>query len=657
MALYHGGTAVLPPKNKRPGDILSLIERHRPTVFFAVPTVYRMILGHRDSKPLDSLRLCVSAGEKLSVKIFEEWRSRYGFEIVDGIGTTEVLSTFITNRPGDIRPGSTGKLVGGFDVRLMLSNLEWRREINLGWIEFSRWGIQQIILIARLYFIKNPIIQRGINIASAYVFARGVEVSCDDERANDQLTSFFQANSKVFGKVGLWELEKRLYYDGQIFFAFFSDTQSSGETKVRTIDATEIQEILTNPDDSDEVWYFRRLWTQRVMDETTGGPRTQTQECWYPALGYTKDDPPGKRPLEQIQSKPINWDSSLLQMKGGVGISKWLFDVPRVFAALDWAKAARKFLEACLTTQMSHATIAWELSTKGGQQAIEGQKQQLQTTVSAQPGVPGIWDTNPTPTNAAIAAYGPGTKLSVMNSRGAGGDPKEVREYLNMVAQVIGIPPTFLGELETANLATATTLDRPTEIGFEQKQEMWHDTLLIIALHVLGVNAKAPSGKLREALKLRKITIMEAERRADKRGRLVYIKEAADPAKLKVKVSFPAIREGDMPANVKAIVEAMTLDNKGGQITGIDEKTGVSLLFQQLGVEDPEEILELMFPEGEYDPDRTKEILPEPIHKARPDPGGEPQLPGGKDPPVPTKTQEAITRLIEAGRKLKRRVA
>ena len=107
------------------------------------------------------------------------------------------------------------------DIELALQNVEWRREINLSWLEFSRWGIQQIILISRLYYIKNPFIRRLIDICAIYVFGRGVEVSSDDDAANEVLKQFFEANKTTLGQIALVELEKRKYYDGNLFFAFF----------------------------------------------------------------------------------------------------------------------------------------------------------------------------------------------------------------------------------------------------------------------------------------------------------------------------------------------------------------------------------------------------------------------------------------------------
>ena len=529
------------------------------------------------------------------------------------------------------------------DIELALQNVEWRREINLSWLEFSRWGIQQIILISRLYYIKNPLIQRGINIAAYYVFGRGVQDTTDDDGANDTLREFYERNQKTLGIKAMMGLEKRLYYDGQIFFVFFADKLEKGSVTVRTFDATEIQDIITDPDDTDSPRYYHRQWTQRVMNPASGQVGTESKYAWYPALNYDPaNDNPASEKFTEIKGEPVMWDSPVLHMKGGTGVSKWHFDVPRVYAALDWAKSTRNFLEACLTVKKSLAQIAMTLTTKGGQQALEGAKQQLGTNVNSQPGN-ALWDTNPTAVNASIFASGPGTTLTPFNTKGAGGDPEEVRQFKLMVCMVLDIPETFLCDMNTSNLATATTLDRPTELGFLAKQEMWRETRIEIDKFVLNVSKGAPSGTFADSLRKRNISpgsvrIMEGKRILKPNGRYVYLNEAKAPgsADINIRCLFPAIREGDMPANVKAIAEAMTLDNKGGQIVGIDEKVGVEKLMEELGIENPGDVLDEQYPEGEYDRDRTKEPLPAPIMKALPNPGGVPQNPDGQQvPPQP----------------------
>lgn len=103
-------------------QILDLVVRFRPTIFYNAPTGYAMALAIPDlvdRYDLSSIRQCVSAGEALPAPIWHEWKARTGLEIIDGIGCTEIYHIFISNRPGDIRPGSSGKPIRGFDLRIV----------------------------------------------------------------------------------------------------------------------------------------------------------------------------------------------------------------------------------------------------------------------------------------------------------------------------------------------------------------------------------------------------------------------------------------------------------------------------------------------------------------------------------------------------------
>jgi benzoate-CoA ligase family protein len=117
-----GATAILWPGAPVAANVFAVIERHRPTLFFSVPTNYGMLLAHtRDGQDFDlsSIRYAVSAGEALPPALFERFKQRFGVEILDGIGSTEILHIFISNRPGDIRPGSSGRLVDGYEARIV----------------------------------------------------------------------------------------------------------------------------------------------------------------------------------------------------------------------------------------------------------------------------------------------------------------------------------------------------------------------------------------------------------------------------------------------------------------------------------------------------------------------------------------------------------
>jgi 4-hydroxybenzoate-CoA ligase len=117
-----GASAVLLPERPTPQAVLAAIRRHRPTIFYAVPSLYAALLAQSDigrGAGSDRLRLCVSAGEALPANLGERWRAVTGVDILDGIGSTEMLQTFISNRPGDIRYGTTGKPVPGYNAKIV----------------------------------------------------------------------------------------------------------------------------------------------------------------------------------------------------------------------------------------------------------------------------------------------------------------------------------------------------------------------------------------------------------------------------------------------------------------------------------------------------------------------------------------------------------
>ncbi len=161
-ALYFplsvGATTILWPGAPTPQNVYAVIEKHRPTLFYSVPTGYGMMLAHqrggpegprdregRDVPPhrdtdssaphghsdfdLSSVRLAVSAGEALPPALYERFKQRFGVDIIDGIGSTEALHMFISNRPGAIRAGSSGLVVPGYEARIVD---EQRRPVATG---------------------------------------------------------------------------------------------------------------------------------------------------------------------------------------------------------------------------------------------------------------------------------------------------------------------------------------------------------------------------------------------------------------------------------------------------------------------------------------------------------------------------------------------
>ena len=119
--LAAGATAVLMGERPTPEAAFRRLREHRPTIFYGVPTLYASMLASPDCPKGGELaiRVCTSAGEALPEDIGRRWTERFGVEILDGIGSTEMLHIFLSNRPGEVRYGTTGKAVPGYELRLI----------------------------------------------------------------------------------------------------------------------------------------------------------------------------------------------------------------------------------------------------------------------------------------------------------------------------------------------------------------------------------------------------------------------------------------------------------------------------------------------------------------------------------------------------------
>ncbi|MBI2355042.1 MAG: benzoate-CoA ligase family protein [Deltaproteobacteria bacterium] len=117
MPFSVGATAVYLTERPLPEAVYAAASRHRPTLFFGVPTLYGQMLEKEGC--MDGVRLCVSAGEALPAAYLHRWKERFDLDILDGIGSTEMAHIFISNNPGEIRAGSTGKIVPGYEARIV----------------------------------------------------------------------------------------------------------------------------------------------------------------------------------------------------------------------------------------------------------------------------------------------------------------------------------------------------------------------------------------------------------------------------------------------------------------------------------------------------------------------------------------------------------
>src|SRR6266446_1592163 len=131
-----GARTILNPERTSVAHVIDVVARHRPTIFFAVPTFYAALLreAERQENRVDfsSVRKCVSAGETLPAEIFNAWKHRFEIEILDGIGSTEMLHIFISSIPGKCKPGSCGFAVPGYEIKIVDDHGESVRDGEIG---------------------------------------------------------------------------------------------------------------------------------------------------------------------------------------------------------------------------------------------------------------------------------------------------------------------------------------------------------------------------------------------------------------------------------------------------------------------------------------------------------------------------------------------
>jgi benzoate-CoA ligase family protein len=121
---WVGATTVLRPGRPDPKGLLETAQAHKPTLFFSVPTLYGAMVNLPDAAEhdLSSVRMCVSAAEPLAPEVLRRWQRCFSLDIIDGIGSTEMLHIYCSNRPGDVHPGTSGRPVGGYELVLLDEN-------------------------------------------------------------------------------------------------------------------------------------------------------------------------------------------------------------------------------------------------------------------------------------------------------------------------------------------------------------------------------------------------------------------------------------------------------------------------------------------------------------------------------------------------------
>jgi len=301
--------------------------------------------------------------------------------------------------------------------------------------------------LSRLYYAKDPLAKQAIRLWTDYTFGTGMTWSAEDEGTKKALEAFWDlpANQSVFSSRGQRKSSDKLLVDGEVFFAIFLGAK--GEAKIRLIDPLEITEIITNPDDKEDVRYYRRQWT-----DTTNTPHddyyrstTNIKNVAAPSLG--------KASVQKTDDALIyHLTYNTISQRGN----------PLLLPALDWIKQYRRFLASRVAVMLAYARFAWKTKVKGGQAAVDAIKAKTDKQVIAA---------------GSNQIENMGVDMTpIKTESGASSASQDARMIKLQICAAVGIPEQYFGDISTGNLATAKTVELPLIKMFQSYQQIWSDT-------------------------------------------------------------------------------------------------------------------------------------------------------------------------------------
>lgn len=472
------------------------------------------------------------------------------------------------------------------ELELALEDVGWVRLLAQREQDLSREGLRTIARLARMFRLWHPLVKRAVETQRFYVFAQGVSVAAKHPELNRVLQSFWddeKNKAELTGHQARGLKEEELQVEANLFFVFFTN-RLSGRVRVRSIPCAEIDEVLASPEDAKEPWYYRRSWTEQKLDLESGVVQGQARVTYHPDWRYQ----PKVRP-KTIGGRPVAWDSPVYHVRSGAshGIA-----VSELYASIDWARSYREFLEDWVTLSRAYSRWAHKLTTPGGAKGVAAAKTKLNTTLGAASGSGA--ETNP-PAIAGSVWIGSkgGADLEPIRIGGANVSAEDGRRLLLMVSAATGWPETFFGDVSVGTLATATSLDRPTELRIRDRQSLWSDVYRDTLLYVFLQAAKASDGPLSG--------LADVVRDPDDGTESILMlpdDEHEKPWRPELDIDWPPVIQRDVEKSVGAIVSAATLDGKSPAGT-IEIRELVRMLLVALGEDDVDELIKRMFPDGQ----------------------------------------------------------
>jgi hypothetical protein len=451
--------------------------------------------------------------------------------------------------------------------------------------ELSKQALNIIANLARVNWLKQPLIKRPIELQVLYVFAQGMTVKAAHPTVDAVVQKFLEDPKNITSfssHLAREQNERALRIDGNLIFALFTN-ESTGRVIVRHVPLYEIGEIICDPEDHYTPWYYRRDYTTNTFSVLTGLVSPKQSYAYHPDWRYN----PAEKP-ENINSHPVLWNAPIMHIKVNC-LPDMRYGVSEVYAALDWAKAYKVHLENGSKLWQAFARFAFALTTKGGSTAVAAAKAKIKTMIGKSTSESTTERTTPMPV-AGVFTAGEGVKLDTIKTSGVTTSMDDARRFMLQAGSATGTPEHMLAmDPSTSNLATSKTMERPLELQFVARQTLWIGIYKDILNYVIDQSIRTENG------------LLEGDGIEDKyTGEIQYVLSMVDsktsqPIPRTVSITFPPLLEHDIVQTVAALISGATLDGKPLAGT-IDMKTLTREVFKALKIENAEELIEKMYP-------------------------------------------------------------
>lgn len=341
---------------------------------------------------------------------------------------------------------------------------------NVGWspldsesaVEMPLATVKKVSEIARAMDAVNPFIKRGVNARIAYIWGNGVEF----EKVNETVKKAIARNrNSLFSQQAYEERERAAATDGNVFTALHRDNFS-----VFRIPLNQISGSISNPDNPEEIWYFKRQWVEKSKNRTNEVEKSEERTRWYPSLQYAM------RLDDEGKTLPTRWgrwgvDQNYVVQHDSVNKQiGWRWGVPDIMAVIYWAKAYKEYLEDNATMVKAYSRMAWQIKA---------------ASTGAANAASAAW-TRPPMRNpltgevsdiGAAAITGNGTEAVPIGLNASAVDFSSGSPMAAAIASGLEISLDVI--LSTAeNSGQGSTLDLPTLKAMETRQKLWTNSFL-----------------------------------------------------------------------------------------------------------------------------------------------------------------------------------